>query len=178
MVPRMSRPRATSLLLCSLALTLACGDSGGGTATDAATTDATTTAATADSTSGSSGADQPTTGEPSTGGSSTGELVLGDLLVEVNYAGAQVGTLSLAAVTSFPPMGPPLASVTDKAPVFPFMGTLKGLEPNDYYVAAVLDIGDNNPQQPGPEDLVAFTPMPTTIVGGDTPMVTLTLTDK
>lgn len=173
----MKRTRARSSLLCSLVLALACGDSGDGTGTDAATTDATA---------GSTGADQPTTAEPTTGAgsstgaadSSTGELVLGDILVEVTYAGAQVGTLSLAAVTSFPPMGPPLASVTDAAPVFPFTGTLKGLEPGDYYVAAVLDIGNDNPQQPGPEDLVAFTPTPTTIVGGDTPMVALTLMDK
>jgi len=108
----------------------------------------------------------------------TGELKLGDIIVNVTYDGAQVGTLSLAAVTSFPPQGPPQASVIEMAPVFPFTGTLKGLEPKDYYVAAVLDIGNNNPQSPGPEDLVAFTPMPVTIVGDDMPMIDLVLMDK
>lgn len=168
-------------LLCTLPLVLplvGCGDDGDATtaSTEASTGSTGGGANTGTQTDPTTG-EASTTGEGSTGGSTTGELKLGDILVTVTYEGMQTGTLSLAAVTSFPPMGPPLAAVTEKMPAFPFSGTLKGLEPRDYYVVAVLDVGDNNPQSPGPEDLLAFTPMPVTIVGDDMPMVSLTLVD-
>ena len=46
------------------------------------------------------------------------------------------------------------------------------------YVLAVLDIGDNNPQSPGPEDLVAITMPPIDIVANGEVAVDLTLMDK
>lgn len=172
----------TPLYVLTLALA-GCSGSDGTTATDtdATGTDATIAGGSTTEPAGTTSGVMPTTGEGTSSGepdTSTGELKLGDIIVEVTYTGAQVGTLSLAAVTSFPPEGPPQASLTEKMPVFPFTGTLKGLEPKDYFIAAVLDIGDNNPQMPGPEDLVAFTAMPITIVGDDMPMISLVLMDK
>ena len=146
------------------------------------------------STSSSSGA---TTGSGGEGGSATSTtggggassssasgtggaaVMLGDVDVTVNYAGAQTGTLSVAAITSFPPMGPPVAFQSVKMPMFSQKVTLIGLEaPKDYYIVAVLDIGNNNPQSPGPEDLVAITMPAVKVVANKATAVELTLKDK
>ncbi len=111
-----------------------------------------------------------------TTGDSDGELILSDVTVNVTYAGEQTGTLSAAAVLNFPPQGPPLAAASDDMPTFPWSGTLNDLENGEYYIVAILDIGSDNPQSPGPEDLVSFTPMPITIDGADV-VVDLELVD-
>lgn len=112
------------------------------------------------------------------GGTGGAEVQLGDIDVTVQYAGMQTGTLSIAAFTSFPPMGPPLAAQSYDMPVFPQTGKLIGLETGKpYYVVAILDVGSNNPQSPGPEDLVSFTMMPVDIVANSAVPVELTLTD-
>jgi hypothetical protein len=104
---------------------------------------------------------------------------LGDLAVTVNYAGMETGTLSVAAVTSFPPMGPPVAFQSDDMPVFPATLKLIGLETGKpVYVVAVLDIGNNNPQSPGAEDLLAITMPPVDVVADTETAVELTLMDK
>ena len=113
------------------------------------------------------------------GGSGGAAVVLGDVEVTVNYAGVQTGTLSVAAITMFPPMGPPVAFQTIKVPTFPAKLTLIGLEaPKDYYLVAVLDIGNNNPTNPGPEDLVAITMPAVKVNAGAANKLDLTLKDK
>jgi len=119
------------------------------------------------------------TGGGGTGGTGGMEVQLGDIAVTVKYAGVETGTLSIAAVTSFPPSGPPVAFQSIEMPVFPQSAKLIGLETGKpYYVVAVLDIGNNNPQMPGAEDLVAITmPAVEIVANGEVP-VELTLTDK
>ena len=152
-----------------------------GCGSEASTTSTTSTTSTASSSGATTGAGGGDTGGSSSGagGSGGAAVLLGDVDVTVSYTGAQTGTLSIAAVSMFPPMGPPVAFQSFKMPMFPQKGTLIGLEvPKDYYLVAVLDIGDNNPQSPGPEDLVAIT-MPAVKVTPDKgPAVQLTLVDK
>ena len=114
----------------------------------------------------------------SSGGTGGGAHQTGKIEITVDYAGTKTGTLSVAAVTSFPPMGPPVASQSNKTPTFPAKLELIGLDPGTYYVAAVLDIGSDNPQMPGPDDLVTVTMPPVMVKGNDAPMITLTLMDK
>ena len=154
-----------------------CGDGGsggggsGGSGGQGTTTSSDTTA------SGGSGGSG---GSAATGGAGgTNEVQLGDIAVTVDYAGAQTGTLNIAAVTSFPPSGPPVAFQTFPTPTFPQTGTLIGLEVGKpVYVVAVLDIGNDNPQSPGPEDLVAITMPAVEVVANSEVAVDLTLTDK
>ena len=153
---------------------------GSGETTTSTTTTSSTAAATSSGgvTTGTGGAGGGA-GSGGAGGSGGAAVVLGDVDVTVNYAGAQTGTLSIAAVSMFPPMGPPVAFQSFKTPMYPQKGTLIGLETSkDYYIVAVLDIGNNNPQSPGPEDLVAIT-MPAVKVTPDHAVaVDLTLMDK
>ena len=146
------------------------GGSGGSGGQGTTTTTDTTTA------SGGGGAG----GATATGGAGgSTEVQLGDVAVTVNYAGAQTGTLNIAALTSFPPSGPPVAFQTFPTPVFPQMGKLTGIEVGKpVYVLAVLDIGNDNPQSPGPEDLVAITMPPVDLVANGEVQVDLTLMDK
>lgn len=111
-------------------------------------------------------------------GAGGGQVELSNLEVTVEYAGMNTGSLSIAAFKQFPPMGPPLAFVVEPMPMFPVKKTLMGLEAGDYYITAILDIGNNNPQMPGPEDLQALTMPPVKVMGMSPPPVTLTLKDK
>jgi hypothetical protein len=165
-------------------LLLAIGISGLGVAGcggDESTTTSTATASSSGATTGGGGGGTgvSSASSSSAGGSGGAAILLGDVDVTVSYTGTKTGTLSIAAVSMFPPMGPPVAFQSFKMPTFPQQGTLIGLEaPKDYYLVAVLDIGDNNPQSPGPEDLVAIT-MPAVKVTPDKgPAVQLTLVDK
>jgi hypothetical protein len=158
---------------CALALALVgigCSDAGTGDTTSSSSSSSSSSGAAGEGGSGGTG------GSAGAGGAG-GQVVLTDLEVNVQYAGIKTGTLSIAAFKQFPPMGPPLAFVQDAMPMFPVKKTLIGLEPGDYYITAILDIGNNNPQMPGPEDLQALT-MPPVKVMGMTPPVTLTLVDK
>jgi hypothetical protein len=158
--------------VCALSMAFwlgACGGDDGGSGGAAGSSSSTTSTGTG----GAGGG-----GEGGAGGQGGSQVVLGDIDVTVQYAGAQTGTLSIAAFKQFPPAGPPLAFSQDKMPKFPAMATLKGLEPGDYYVVAILDIGNNNPQMPGPEDLQTVTMPAVTVKGNDMPAVTLTLMDK
>ncbi len=128
---------------------------------------------------GGSGGAGGTVGTGGMGGAGGAEVQLGDIVVTVNYAGAELDRLNIAAVTSYPPSGPPVAFVTFATPTFPQEGKLIGLETTKpLYVVAVLDIGDNNPQSPGPEDLVALTMPPVDVVANSEVAVELTLMDK
>ncbi|MEP7120988.1 MAG: hypothetical protein ABJE95_08770 [Byssovorax sp.] len=150
----------------------------GGDASTASSSGSTTGAGGAAATTGSGGGSS-STDTSSASGSGGAAVMLADVDVTVNYAGTQTGTLSIAAVTSFPPMGPPVAFQSFKMPMFPQKGMLIGLEvPRDYYIVAVLDIGNNNPQSPGPEDLVAITMPAVKLTAGAAAKVDLTLTDK
>jgi hypothetical protein len=133
----------------------------------------------ATTTTGSGGASSSSSSSSSASGTGGAAVMLGDVDVTVNYAGAQTGTLSVAAITSFPPMGPPVAFQSIKMPMFSQKVTLIGLEaPKDYYIVAVLDIGNNNPTNPGPEDLVAITMPAVKVVADKATAVELTLKDK
>jgi hypothetical protein len=152
-----------------------CGDGGspasGGTAGSAGT--AATGGAAGEA--GSAG----TAGMGGSAGSGGMEVQLGDISFTVAYAGAKTGTLSVAGFPSFPPAGPPVAYQSYSTPAFPQTGKLTGLEVGKpVYVVTVLDVGNNNPQSPGPEDLSAVTMPPIDIVAGSEVMTTLTLMDK
>ncbi len=156
------------------------GESPASTASSSgATTGGGATATTGSGGMGGSSATTSSAATSSAGGSGGAAVMLGDVEVTVNYAGTKTGTLSIAAVTSFPPMGPPVAFQSFKTPTFSQKGTLIGLEvPGDYYILAVLDIGNNNPQSPGPEDLVAITMPAVKVTTGKAVVVDLTLVDK
>jgi hypothetical protein len=172
--------QGTQGLLLALAFSVVGAAGCGGGESTTSTTSTTSTATSSGATTGAGGdAAGSSSSSSGAGGSGGAAVMLADVEVTVNYAGTQTGTLSIAAITSFPPMGPPVAFQSFKVPMFPQKGTLIGLEvPKDYYILAVLDIGNNNPQSPGPEDLVAIT-MPAVKVTADKPvMVDLTLMDK
>lgn len=150
---------------------------------DESTTSTTSTASSSGATTGAGGEGAGGGGSSSStsgaGGSGGAAVLLADVEVTVNYAGVQTGTLSIAVISMFPPMGPPVAFQSFKMPVFPQKGTLIGLEaPKDYYIVAVLDIGNNNPQSPGPEDLVAITMPAVKVTPDKAAVVDLTLVDK
>lgn len=172
-----------SLSLVALALAGCPGDDSGTTVGDTANDTGMTTAAdTADTDPGTTTAPEGTSttdapDETTAEGTTTGELVLGDVEVTVIYDGAAMGTLNVVAITSFPPVGPPLAVASEMDPAYPWVGTLMGLEPGEYYIAAVLDVGNDNPTLPGPEDLQAVTDGPLVIDGPGPFMVELTLMD-
>jgi len=172
-----------SLLMLTTTLSLAgCpGDDSGDDANDSANDGSTTALATTTGDDPStSGSDPSTSGaDPSTSGAdeSTGELILADVEVTVMYEGMETGTLNVVALTEFPPMGPPSAIATDMEPTFPWMGSLTGLEPGEYIVFAVLDVGGNNPTMPGPEDPQGMTMMPVMVDGEGPFPVEVTLVD-
>jgi hypothetical protein len=121
-------------------------------------------------------------GEGGGGGAGGGMVMLGDIEVTVNYMGmvmvTDMDSLNVAAFEEGKPMGIPPAFFTQKNPMFPVKGTLKGLEPAMYNIIAVLDIGSNNPSVPGAEDLVGMSSMPVEVMGGDAPTVDITIMDK
>ena len=102
----MSRRPGLLSCLCALSLSLAgCGDGSDATTTTSGTDAATdpATGGTADSSSGAatetSTSEAPTTSTTTTTTTmTTGELKLGDIIVNVTYDGAQVGTLVLVGV--------------------------------------------------------------------------------
>ena len=160
---------------------LGCGGGESTTGTTSSSSAATTGSGGSAATTTGSGGDSSTASSSGSGGAggSGGAVMLGDVEVTVNYAGTQTGTLSVAALTMFPPMGPPVAFQSVKVPVFPAKITLIGLEaPKDYYLLAVLDIGNNNPTNPGPEDLVVVTMPAVKINPGMANKLDLTLKDK
>ncbi|MEX1366793.1 MAG: hypothetical protein AB1Z98_26945 [Nannocystaceae bacterium] len=173
------------LLLFALGLGLAAcpdddGDDSGETTAAASTTDATEGTAAEPSTDADTDAPAETTSggtEEGTDGSSSGGLLLADVEVVVTYEGDATGLLNVVAVTSFPPVGPPLAVASEMDPSYPWTGTLMSLEEGEYFIAAVLDVGEPNPTFPGPEDLQVVTMMPVVIDGPGPFMVELTLTD-
>lgn len=173
------------LLLLALGLGLAgCpddGDDDGGETTAAASTTEDATDDTGAEPSPDADTDAPaetTSGGPEDGSDgSSGGLLLADIEVIVTYEGEATGLLNVVAVTSFPPVGPPLAVASEMDPSYPWTGTLMSLEQGEYFIAAVLDVGEPNPTFPGPEDLQVVTMMPVVIDGPGPFMVELTLTD-
>jgi hypothetical protein len=89
----------------------------------------------------------------------------------VAYAGAARGPLVIAAFPSRPPMGRPSAFVQNAAPSFPATVVLDTLEPGaTLYVLAMLDVAPASPQQPGPEDRIAWSDALTIAAEGPTPV--------
>ena len=136
----------------ALALAVAAGGCDGGSTGDGGTggTGGETSMGGAGGTGGTGGA-----GAGGTGGMSgiPGNSVQGT----VDYAGSQMGTLIVGLYDTCPPMGPPaqLKVQSIDMPVFPQAFSLENIKAGSYYIAAVLDIGNDNPTQPGPEDLLA-----------------------
>jgi hypothetical protein len=62
------------------------------------------------------------------------------------------GTLYVASFSQFPPMGPPSGLYQNATPAFPQDFSIIDLDAGSYTLFAFLDIGDNSPQMPGPED--------------------------
>lgn len=169
-------PRSAFLCATFLGLSACPGDDSGDDSNDSAN-DGSTTAMMSAST-----GDDPSTGAPgdSTTGpdDTTGELVLADVEVTVTYDGTEtMGNLNVVALTEFPPMGPPLATASQMDPTFPFTGTLMALEPGEYIIFAVFDVGEENPTIPGPEDPTGMAAMPITIDGPGPFSVDVTLVD-
>lgn len=97
--------------------------------------------------------------------------------VNVTYAGAKTGSLVIALFngTNFPPTPPPAKAVTLPAPIT-FPASTKIEVPAGEYLATVyLDVGSNNPEGAGPEDLRG-TPKPVVFAGADV-TVDLVITD-
>lgn len=167
--------RPAILLAVSIALSACPSDEGDDSAEStaastmaASTGDPTNTSPTGSDESGDTMADE-----------STGDLVLADIEVTVTYEGMATGTLSVVALTEFPPMGPPVAVASEMMPTFPYAATLNDLEVGEYIIFAVLDVGNDNPTIPGPEDPVADGTMPVMVtVDGPGPfMAEVTLND-
>lgn len=175
--------RITGLLFAAGFSVLSAAGCGSAETKGTSATGATGGSSSASTTTGSGGAGGDATSSSSTASSSAsgtgGGVMLGDIDVTVTYAGAMTGTLNVAAITMFPPMGPPVAFQSVMMPKFPASVKLIGLEvPKDYYIVAVLDIGSNNPQNPGPEDLVAVTMPAVKATAGAAAKVDLVLKDK
>lgn len=174
--------RTITLLTLTLGLTACPGDDGddSGEESGASTTMSATTSNTEEG-EGTNTVEMTSTtmGEEGTTAAedSTGELILADIEVMVTYEGMETGLLNVVALTSWPPAGPPVAAASEMDPAFPWSGTLNDLEAGEWYVAAVLDVGADNPTVPGPEDLVAVTEMPVVVDGPGPFMVELTLMD-
>jgi hypothetical protein len=122
--------------------------------------DDTTNPATGDS--GVKDATNDTSTTADTGGgtdTSTGDVAqdasAAGLSVTVSYAGTKTGTLSIAVFpgTAFPPAGPPVGAFRQPNATFPVTHAFT-LAAGDYVLSAFLDVGDNNPQTPGPEDVL------------------------
>ncbi|GAC1353240.1 MAG: hypothetical protein NVSMB1_24640 [Polyangiales bacterium] len=96
--------------------------------------------------------------------------------VSYDYKGSQMGKFGVGAFLHNPPDGAPLAFVRLGNVKFPGKVDLRGLEPGSFYVSAVLDVPPDDPTIPGPEDLVATSPL-LTLDNHDLD-VELTLTDK
>lgn len=78
----------------------------------------------------------------------------------VRYSGTAQGALVVAAFTSIPPMGAPMAWAQNPTPTFPAVVSLADtLEPSStVYVLAMIDVAPASPQQPGPEDRTVWSP--------------------
>ncbi len=104
----------------------------------------------------------------------------GPLRIEatVHYGGAARGALVVAAFTTMPPTGAPMAFTQKPAPTFPMMVTLADtLAPSaTVYVLALLDVAPASPQQPGPEDRTVWSSALSLMSEGAV-TVDLTLTD-
>ena len=57
----------------------------------------------------------------------------------IDFEGAARGPLRVAAFTSFPPVGPPIAEVSIEEPSFPQAYELWGLPPGRYFILAMID---------------------------------------
>lgn len=145
--------------------------------------DDTASPATTDAGKDSTAADTST---PDTGGGDTApfdvaqEAAASGVTVTVNYAGAQTGTLAIGVFpgTTFPPVVPPVGVLRTPNPTFPTTHTFSPLPAGDYIVAPFLDIGNNNPQSPGPEDLLAAPPFAHITIGSGIVTQSLTLLDS
>lgn len=111
-------------------------------------------------------------GQGGSGGGAAGNFITG----EVSYAGSQQGTLIVGVYESCPPMGPPVQLKIQQftAPVFPQAFELSNIKAGTYQIAAVLDVGSDNPTMPGPEDLLACSePVEITDAAGASLAITL-----
>ncbi len=152
------------------------GDDSGDDSNDSANTSS--GSSTTDNTTGgggsgtTDGAQTTSAGDTTTSGgdetSSDGGLVLGDIEVTVTYEGDAVGPLIVAVLTEFPPMGPPTAFMREEEPTFPWVGTFSELEAGEYFLLATIDVGDDNPTGPGPEDPQGM-PAMSVVVDGEGP---------
>lgn len=57
----------------------------------------------------------------------------------IEFDGEVRGALRVAAFSSFPPVGPPIAEVSIEAPTFPQAYELHGLPPGRYFILAMMD---------------------------------------
>ena len=103
--------------------------------------------------------------------------MLADVDVTVNYDGALEGRLIVAALKMYPPEGPPLATIGEDEPTFPWSGTLVALEPGEYIIFAMIDVGNDSPTMPGDEDPIALAEMNVMVVDEGPYESEVTLTD-
>ncbi|MFO0722475.1 MAG: hypothetical protein U1E65_01750 [Myxococcota bacterium] len=57
----------------------------------------------------------------------------------IAYEGEARGPLRVAAFSSFPPVGPPIAEIAIEEPRFPQAYEIRGLPPGRYFVLAMID---------------------------------------
>lgn len=97
-----------------------------------------------------------------------------DVVVNLNYDGAERGNVVVAAFDSLPPAGPPAGfTIVDASGGFPAQGTLSMVGGGTRQVLAFLDLPPTNIMAPGPEDpVVQSEPF---LVNGATVELSLTL---
>jgi hypothetical protein len=77
---------------------------------------------------------------------------LADIVVDVSYAGSELGQLTVGAFEVCPPEIAPVSYTRVVDPVYPSQTTLRNLEPGTYCVVGFIDLEPLNPTFPGPED--------------------------
>lgn len=100
----------------------------------------------------------------------------GAFTANVTYTGAKTGTLNVAFFTS--PASPPVDGVqvqNQSKAQFPYKHDFTDVIPGDYLVYAFLDVGNNNPGNPGAEDPQPDNFTPVTVVAGQTASITIDL---
>jgi hypothetical protein len=91
-------------------------------------------------------------GAGSTDAGDDGTPGLADIVVEVDYAGAEMGQLTVGAFEVCPPEIAPVSYTRIVEPTYPSETTLRNLEAGTYCVVGFIDLEPLNPTFPGPED--------------------------
>jgi hypothetical protein len=132
------------LVVCAALGAVACGGDDGGGAGGGAGSGGSSGNGGSSGSSGSSGS-----------GGSAGEVALANIEVTLEREGTAEGAVYVGAFTQNPPRtkGPVAFFRLKSTDVFPYQGTLRNIEPGTYYAIGVFDVGGDDPNIPGAEDV-------------------------